>query len=420
MNEEEELRERLAAVDVPASRIELDGLLRAGRRRAFRRRSTRAVGGVALATAVLLLVPSILNRAGGQPGREPVAGRADAPTEPTGTGPTGAGPTGAEPTGAALTSTGPTEPTGTARAGGACRPVELPVPAGTTGVTAVAVDPTGRYVLGTRTVGQDFRSLLWTDGRPVALPPRGTSVQATAVNAAGVVVGLVTEGQQEYVFRYERGAYTMLRMPAGSWHPFPAPAVNAAGDVVVNVEPSGNSGGKDSIVLLWPAGTTKAVRLPLPAGANAFAVTDDGTIVGALYADGVATAAYTWTRQGEGRRLAAPAGRTGAAYAARGDWATGGLWPSRDAALWNLRTGKVTTPVGRGGDPAGSGPGDAVNAAGWVVAGGMLFRDGRPVELPVPDGQQGRAAALSDTGLVVGQVLDDSGDQQLGPRGWRC
>ncbi|MGW5671567.1 hypothetical protein, partial [Micromonospora sp. NPDC003776] len=42
MRDEEELRDRLRAVDVPDSRIEVDALVQAGRRRAFRRHS---VGG---------------------------------------------------------------------------------------------------------------------------------------------------------------------------------------------------------------------------------------------------------------------------------------------------------------------------------------------------------------------------------------
>ena len=137
----------------------------------------------------------------------------------------------------------------------------------------------------------------------------GKSVQPIAANASGVVVGLVEEPQQEYVFRYANGAYTRLLTPPGDWHLYPVPAINAAGDVVINVEPRGNSGGKDSIVLLWKAGSTTAVKLPLSAGANAFDITDDGTIVGAMYRDGVATGAYVWDQRGNGPKLGLPAGR---------------------------------------------------------------------------------------------------------------
>ncbi|MGR6321684.1 hypothetical protein Q2K19_17275 [Micromonospora soli] len=399
MNEEQELRDRLAAVDVPPSRIELDALVRAGRRRAFRRRSVQGVGGVALATALLLAVPSILTRAGAQP----AAGLADASADPTAT----------------VEATASAEPTASPAAtapDGRCTMMELPVPGGMRDVTADAVDPAGRYVVGNSVVGQDFRPVLWTDGQPQALPVPGQSVQVTAVNSGGIAVGLVENGpQEEYVFRYEKGGYTRLRTPPGNWHVYPSPAINAAGDVVINAEPRGNSGGKDSIVLLWKAGSTTAVKLRLPDGANAYDITDDGTIVGAMYRNGVGIAAYAWDQQGKGRKLRAPAGETGAAYAAAGDWATGGLWPSRSTAVWNIRTGEVT-------DLATEGPGQSVNAAGWVVTNGVLVRDGAAVDLSVPSGQAGFASAVSDTGLVVGQARSsDSNDHQnLGPRVWRC
>ncbi|MGW5673182.1 hypothetical protein [Micromonospora sp. NPDC003776] len=284
-----------------------------------------------------------------------------------------------------------------------------------TDVTAGGVDPTGRYVIGNAVVGQDFRPVLWTDGRAQALPVPGKSVQLTAVNADGVAVGLVEDGRQEYVFRYEKGAYTRLRTPPGDWHVYPTPAINAAGDVVINAEPRGNSGGKDSFALLWRAGSTTAVRLPLPDGANVYDITDDGTVVGAIYRNGSAETAYAWDQRGNGRKLTAPAGEKAAAYTAQGDWAAGGLWPSQSAALWNLRSGEVTQLTV-------DGPGEAVNARGWVVVMGAVLRDGAAAELQVPAGQTGLAAAVSDTGLVVGHARTGAGEdmRNLGPRVWRC
>lgn len=77
-----------------------------------------------------------------------------------------------------------------------------------------------------------------------------------------------------------------------------------------------------------------------------------------------------------------PTGQT-AAYAARGYWATGGFWPRQSAARWNLGTGEMTkfdTPSGVDIPPGldGVGPGERVEASGWVVAGGVLFRDDGP------------------------------------------
>ncbi|SCG75180.1 hypothetical protein GA0074704_5133 [Micromonospora siamensis] len=422
MDEEEQLRERLAAVDVPASRIEVEALLGAGRRAAFRRRSLRASGGVALATAALLAVPSALTGGTGRPADRSALGTAA--TTPAATTPAATSPARATP--AATTPARVTPPatpaTAVADPATGCRPAELPVPPGMRSVEPAAVDPTGRYVVGNGSVGQDFRPILWTDGKPRALPVPGTSVQATAVNAGGVVVGLVQNGSQEYVARYADGVWTRLRTPPGKWHPYPTPKINRAGDVVINVEPSGNSGGEGSFALLWKAGSTTAVRLPLPAGANVHDITDDGTLVGGTYADGVGVAAYVWNQRGDGRRLAVPAGQTGLAYAAQGDWVTGGAWPSESVARWNLRTGQVIVGPrwthGAGSEPYG--PGTAVNASGWAVALGTVLRAEEPVELTLPDGQIGRAADVSDGGLVVGSAFTDPGSRHLGPRAWRC
>lgn len=402
MNEEEQLRDGLETVDVPPSRIEVDMLVRAGRRRAVRRHSVQAAGGTALAIAALLAVPSILTGMRTHPAVQARAGQAPVYTSastPTTTAPDAVGP---------------------------CRMTILPVLGGMKDVEAVGIDPTGKYIIGVNTVGQNFQSLLWTDGQPQALPMRGTSVQATAVNASGVVVGLVDEasgsGNEEYAFRYENGAYTRLQTPPGNWRVFPTPVINAAGDVVINAEPSDEAGtgiSKDDIVLLWKAGSTTAIKLPLPAGANAFAIADDGTIVGTMYKDGKGVAAYAWDQQGNGRKLKVPADQTGAAYAARGKWATGGLWPSGShdatAVLWNLQTGDVT----RLGAPK---PGTGVNAAGWVIDNGSVLRDGTTVELALPSGQTSYAQGVSDSGTVAGYALLANGRDKtnMGPRLWHC
>jgi len=250
-------------------------------------------------------------------------------------------------------------------------------------------------------------------------------MQLTGVNSQGVVVGLMGIGPNEQTFRYQNGKYTRLKTPAGSWHAYPQPVINTAGDIVVNVEPAGNSGGEGSIVLFWPAGQIVATKLPLPAGANVMAILDDGTLVGAQYKNGEAIAGYTWDQQGRGHKLTTPNGQTGAAYAARGDWATGGFWPAMSTARWNLRTGEfaeLPTPAGAETAPALNGDlgaGEQVNANGWVVASGYALHDGGGAHLTVPKGQKGSAVAISDDNVVVGQALSSSGTV-LGPRTWHC
>lgn len=381
MNTEERLRERLGTIEVPPSRVDLETLLPAVRRRVFRRRLARAAGGAALTAGVLLAVPTLIIKPAPRAAPEIRADRVPA-------GHVTASPA---PSGATV-----------------CRATDLPVPAGMKQVGAAAVDPTGKYIVGNGSVGQNFRPVLWTAGKARALSLPATSVQLTDVNSAGVVVGLATESNRDWVFRYSGGTYTRLRLPSGSWNPYPEPVINAAGDVLINAEPLGNSGGKGSIVLLWKAGSNTAIKVPLPTGANGMDLADDGTIVGALYVNGSAVAAYSWDQQGHGHKLAAPNGQTAAAYAVRGEWATGGLWPSMTAGLWNLKTGTVTQLAKTGG------PGNRVNASGWVVTDGSVVRADGPVKLAVPKGQTAGAADVSDTGLVVGQVANH------GPRQWQC
>jgi len=386
---------------VPGSRLEVETLVHTGRRRVVRRRTWRAAVGAALAVGVLVAVPSLL----AHPEKRAIVVDT-APSTSTTT----------EPPPIATPSQAP--------AARACVMTALPVPAGLKDVQVAGVDPTGRYIVGNATRGNNWKPVLWTGGKARALPVLGPSMQLTGVNAQGVVVGLLGIGPNEQTFRYQNGKYTRLKTPAGSWHAYPQPVIDTAGDIVVNVEPAGNSGGKDSIVLFWPAGETVAKKLPLPAGANVMAILDDGTLVGALYKNGEAVAAYTWDQQGHGQKLATPKGQTGAAYAARGDWATGGFWPAMSTARWNLRTGQfaeLPTPAGANVPPAlnSLGAGEQVNANGWVVASGHAVHGGGEAHLTVPKGQKGTAVAVSDDNLVVGQAVASSGTV-LGPRTWRC
>lgn len=161
---EQQLRERLDTVDVPPVRLTVEGLIGSGRRRVRRRRA-------ALATGVLATVAVPLALSGP---------RRDDP-------PAAAGPVG-------------------------CPVRELPVPPGLTGVSADAIDPSGRYVLGSVGAPVDgvvgLRPVLWTDGRPQALPIIGKAARASAVNANGVVVALAAVDQTknwDAIVRYTGG-----------------------------------------------------------------------------------------------------------------------------------------------------------------------------------------------------------------------
>ncbi|WP_127542587.1 hypothetical protein [Actinoplanes sp. OR16] len=371
MSDERRLRDGLEAIAVPASGVRVEALLPAARKQKFRRNAARATAGAAVAVGVLVAVPVVLLR------------------------PTAATPAPVLPAQRPSSSPSPSVT--------ACRMVKLPLPEGLGDAGPEAVDPTGTYIVGNGTEGQDFRPVLWTRGKASALPVNADSVQATAVNSSGVVVGLATRNNRDTVFRFAGGAYTELKLPAGEWHPYPEPAINAAGDVVINAEPQGNSGGEGVIALLWPAGSTDAVRLPLPEGAHVVDILDDGRMAGGIYKDGTAREPWVWDRQGKGQKLTVPAGRNATAYSISGDWVTGGVWEPGNAALWNLRTGKLTQTTGD------QNPGQAVNASGWVIDGnGRLIRDGKASRLPAGGGRKvAYVSDVSDTGLVVGHVTEE-------------
>ncbi|BCY13922.1 hypothetical protein [Actinoplanes sp. L3-i22] len=385
MDQEQILRDRLAGLGAPPSVITIDWALPAARRRARRRRRAAALAGVgtALAVGALVAVPKLVLGGGPAPG----------PALP------------------AATPTATREPV--------CTVVALPLPSGATGVAGAGVDPTGRYILGhTDDAGQDFHPVLWTDGVAARLSMPTRSVQLTDVNSAGVVVGLAGgDGAEDRVFRYAGGRYTMLKMPSGNWHPYPEPRINEAGDVLINAEPAGNSGGAGTIVLLWPAGSTTPTKLPLPKGASGHDLADDGSVVGGIVRDGVVDSAWVWDRTGKGHRLSTPKGKQSSALAVSGDWVTGGIWESGDTVLWDRRTGAVAADLA-----ADSDPGIAVNAAGLMIdSEGRLIRDGRVTELPAGGaGRAARASAVSDSGLVVGVVTETNGDRVAGATAWQC
>jgi hypothetical protein len=293
----------------------------------------------------------------------------------------------------------------------------LPVPNGAgEQVAASAVDPTGRLVGGNGSSGQNFIPILWTDGQPTVLPVQAESGEVTAVNRNGVVVGLAASGTDQWVFRYDKGKVTRLRSLPGYTNPFPEPAVNAAGDVVINDEPVPPD--DNSVPLIWRAGSTTAQKLPLPHGANIFGITDDGRLVGGVYVQGYADAAYVWDLHGAGQRLATPSGWHSIAYAIHGDWAIGYVFHPGDhgnsnrVVRWNLRTGAMTDL------PAGGLP-KAVNAAGWTVTTDTVTRGTDQVALAVPgSGTRALPQAISDTNLVVGAIGEARDTTR--PAVWQC
>ncbi|GLY94478.1 hypothetical protein [Actinoplanes sp. NBRC 103695] len=381
---EQELRDRLGAVDVPPSRLDAEVAVTAGRRGVARRRAALAGGGAMLAVGVLVAVPTLVFGSGGT---DDVMPASPVTTE--------------------------------------CAVTPLAGPPGMTNVRADAVDPTGRFIVGqnisepeptNKTTGKidgvpAAQPVMWTDGRVQVLPASNRAVRPSAVNADGTMVAVAGDGKEwDTMLRYEGGVPQKLSPPPGTTSFGLVPEINAAGDIVA----SSNVG-----VVLWKAGSTTGVKLPLPKNAEVRHLTDDGRIIGEVVSKDVQTlTTYIWTEAGAGTKLTGPKGQSLALYAARGDWATGNLWPSGTVARWNLRTGEIT-------DLKLHTPANAINAKGWILADDTVRRADATVKLKQIAGSKepAFAADVSDTGLVVGSRLTANPDGSTGSKGaitWNC
>jgi len=408
MDDDADVRAFLNRADAPPSRVDLTIVIADGQRRVRRRWAVAAAGTTAAVLAGLVGVPAAIAAVRSAPSHHsPVVAGHDPSPSPVPSPSPSSGP---------LPSPSPS-PDSTM--GGTCVAHPLKLPSGVKRAKVLSVDPTGRYIVGQED-GKKARGIMWTDGRPVILPINEDWVEVDAVNEHGVATGLAMDnaGKIEYVFRYADGQVTKLKNVAGYTHAFPTPAINAAGDIVINAEPPGSSEGADSIAMIWKAGSTVAERLPLKTTDNVMAITDDGTLVGTHYTDSQADGGAAWTPSGQETKLDRPAGIKTAAYAARGDWATGGAWPGDNrqpdaAPLWNIKTGALTMLPG-------GGVSTAVNASGLVISENFrLLRAGGPApQLPQPAaGSRNYATGLSDTGLVVGTVTSDANSVAMT---WTC
>jgi hypothetical protein len=429
MIEDQDLLDRLKAVDVPPTRLTTTVLVDAGRRRVVRRRALRAAGGVALVAVLVSAGPSIAGRVVGQPA-DSAAGRERVVV-----------------------------PWSTALRSAPCAGTRLALPSGLTEVEAEAVDPTGRYIVGNAVTRRgenagvkgedlDLRPVLWTEGEPQALPMIGASIRASAVGSDGTVVavggGSDQDGRWASVVRYTGGVPEKLGAPSGEWVFAALPKIDADGNVLAVAYRKSEP--RVPAVLAWAAGSTTAKRLPLPTiGIETLNVTDAGTVVvdvvstsgpGATVRDQRGDSRQVsktehvvtvWDQRGGSRRLPMPAGEGGYNFAARGEWVTANLTSSGTVARWSLRTGEMI-------DTGINAPAHGVNSLGWILAGESVQRGDGAIELAAAGGLTGTPMDASDTGLVIGPVYDFNttgatqapspsgtpGSSSAGPYTWQC
>jgi uncharacterized membrane protein len=231
------------------------------------------------------------------------------------------------------------------RRDGDCTVERLALPSPDAYSLVFAMEPGGRHIVG-RTGTTDLDLMIWTDGqlRLVDLP--GERQLPHDVNPAGVVVGSTVFGsmggpQELRAWVYRDGVVATLPGTPGA----EAFAVSDDGTVVGTV---------DGRPMLWRPSAAEPSMLPTPdAGwkGKANDISSDGqTIVGQLRA-GVQSRPYVWSAGGMPRELPLPTidGETVSAASAEsitGDWVAGTATSQHDdtgvPVRWNLRTGEVT------------------------------------------------------------------------------
>ncbi|HYN92448.1 MAG TPA: hypothetical protein VES42_01165, partial [Pilimelia sp.] len=303
-----------------------------------------------------------------------------------------------------------------------------------------AMDPAGRYLLGTSFTGAARRQLIWADGVPGVVDDLGLSGALWAVDARGVAVGGGKDKEGRRIgLVYRDGRVDTL------------PGLDA---VARAIGPTGLIGGGQSVrgtvqPVVWRSPDELPAELPLPAGAvggEVVAVTPDGGIVGVVHraARGSAAAearAYRWAPDGSGRQLPVPTveGEPADGFEPTGagdGWVAGvaivhqsgrqrDRQPHRSRGmLLDLSTGgfralpdaEATTPVGDGVRWVGSDPARPGAAA-------LFLPDGRRLGLPTVAGAgEHRVNAMSADGRLLAGEAREAG--AAGERAhavvWRC
>ncbi|MEV4411474.1 hypothetical protein [Catellatospora sp. NPDC049609] len=322
-----------------------------------------------------------------------------------------------------------------------CRVDRLPLPDGLTSGAANAVDPTGRYVIGSAGVdGSAIKEhlLLWDGDEVRRLKLTGQHQRLRAVNSAGTVLAATVLNQREQsVWVYRDGKFTRLQGGEAD-----AVDMNESG-VVIGTEIIRGRNGKDGSAhpVRWRTPTSLMERLPLPpgdwpGGVTVSGIDDDGTIIMNASRGREAWHAFALRPDGTWQTLTASVtvdGLTAAApqaVAIRGGWVTGvarlpQIAPSTQSrlvdVLWNLRTGEVGV-LPRGGIAA------VVNAHGWTVSwlGGPRLNSATGAQLTLPAAPEQTAdfptylSGLSDDGRVLIGLQQLNYDPDLVPLRWRC
>lgn len=300
--------------------------------------------------------------------------------------------------GVALSSTATAAPARTTAS--ACAISTLPYPTDTYRAEADAIDPSGRFVVGSALrvldTGNQYVLLFW-DGQQLTETemPGSNGVSPVDVNESGIVIGNGwAENGMGRPWTYRDGQFEQLPVLSSTYTV--VTAINSAGDIVgygTDIVPGEYS------ALRWPAARPGTVEvLDAPLNAQPVGVTANGTIVGYAGTIGDWTG---WVRRPNGKvkPLAVPGGGSTTVSAAAGRWAVGDVWldGSTPAKVrWDLRNGSYTF-LDQEVWP------DDVNAKGVVIGGDRVARGGTSQVLPGGGTRINIGArSIADTGDIVG------------------
>jgi uncharacterized membrane protein len=447
MNEEETaVRNWLEAVEAPPPRMDLAEIVQIGRARARRRRQLAAGGSAAVALAVAAAVPAAVRVWPHSPDPYLAADRYPALD---------------------------------------CTVTELLVPDQETDPSpagVVAMDPTGRYLVGTRmeveyenlstdpeegVVGSMAASpgsaILWDDGEPMELPVLRGTAWPMDVNSDGLVVGTGEDADQvPYGWAYHQGDLTELTAPPG-YEFFDVDAVNEAGDIVGTVGPEDDDSRPVGMVAVWPAGQwDEPYVIPGTDVSSVADITDAGVVVGNRFDEsesGLTFQPYLWNPDGTVRYLRLPEGATsGEVSAVRGAWAVGyadlrvpadtaeepagyvevsgapatgaptdGLVTVAMPVRWDVMTGDVEVLDPNGGRDRSNAYARGVSANGDVMlsfGSPLVYRDGEWFSVPSPAEGYLDLSAIDDSGTVIAGDLTRDPVPGAGPYRspvvWHC
>ncbi|MEU7871241.1 hypothetical protein [Dactylosporangium sp. NPDC049140] len=391
MNDDELLSPLLRRPELPPSKVDIERALRSGRRRE-RGRRLLAVAAAAIAVGVTVAGIAAL---GPRHRAAPPAHETPRPTAPSRSG---------------------------------CSVHRLPTP-GDRPATVDAVDPDGRYAVGTLD-GADDSVMVWAAGVLQVLEgtPR-PNASPVAVNASGVVVGNAGDEAAPIPWMLKDHVFTALAWPPGAQSVTVA-GINAAGDIAGTATWEQNGQATKARIVRWNAARPDVVTYVTsnPAVAVAAAIGADGTIAG-LGRDGASgdTRAYLWAPDGTPRALERSPGRPAlGATGIAGDWVIGyyedGSTWFNQGLRWNLRTGEVREL----GDFA---PG-AIDTSGRMFGSLMRgadetpparWKDGKTSELPVLSaGQSAVVTSASADGRLVAGRLQRAKNDPVVPVRWSC